>query len=423
MTATLRSFVLLGWSALAVLVGGLVPLLRTGQVELRGWALATLLVLPPAAALLKARRGAGAACWASLGAIATVMSFAGLATVRPPAFVGALGFAGVALMATAAGLLLCRRPLPANAGARLGIGLAIAALALAAWREAKAPHIGPIAGARPPLAVITSLPLFWEEAVSGPAARADAPIITVLRQRFEVRPVDGPLALAGTGAPRLLLAQPRALSPVELVALDQWVRGGGQALFLADPQLHWPMALPMGDRRRPPPVTLLAGLLGHWGVRLLPGDGERDERRHFLVDGRLLTLYGASSLRATGPDCHVFDQGAVARCKVGKGNATIVADADLIDDRMWLADPARPLDTGQWTADTPQFAAQALGADLPGRRSWLWSGPVLVSAVRWAALVGIIWAMVGAMLFRAGHQRLFGARERPSDPVMTKKMR
>lgn len=420
MTSTLRSFVLLGWPALAVLVGGLAPLLRTGQVDLRGWALGALLLVP-AAALLKARRGVGAAWWASLGAVATVLGFACLATFRAPALAGALGFAGIALIATLAGLLLSR-PAPAKAGGRIWGGLGLVALALAAWWQADAPRVAPLAGARPTLAVISSLPLFWKAAETGAAMRADAPIITVLRQRLDVRPIDSPLSLASMETRRLLLAQPRALSSDELVALDQWVRNGGQALILADPQLHWPTALPMGDRRGPPAVTLLAGLLGYWGVSLSPVEAGGGERRHVLDDGRLLTLYAASAFRAKGGACRILDRGVVARCKVGKGMATIVADADLIDDRLWLADPAAALDTRQWSADTPQFVMQALGAGLPGARRWVGSGSELVSAVRWAVVVGMIWAMLGAVLFRAGRQRQSASREPPFDHGMTRKM-
>jgi len=78
----------------------------------------------------------------------------------------------------------------------------------------------------------------------------------------------------------------------------------------------------------------------------------------------------------------------------------MVADADLADDRLWLADPAAPLEPEQWTADTPQFVADALGATLPAGRRWVRSGDALVTAVRWAVIVGIFWAALGTVLFR-----------------------
>ena len=440
MKAGLRTFVLLAWPSLAVLLLGLLPLLRTGQVDPRGWMWPALLLVP-AAGLLKARRGAGAACWASAGMVGVVLCCAFLATLRVPEVGAVLWLALVVSLATVAGVAWGYRATPAKAGvqidgrngaltsrlsrssayagARLWVGLGSILLALTACWFADRSRI--TASARPPeLAIISRLPLFWREGAAGPAARVDAPIITVLRQRFAVQPLDSPVLLKPR-VKRLLLAQPRALSGEELVALDQWVRRGGEALVLADPQLHWPMALPMGDRRRPPPVTLLAGLLGHWGVGLAPVEAGGGERRHFLADGRMLTLYAASSVDTVAPACRILARGLVARCRVGEGGATVVADADLIDDRLWLADPAAPLDPRQWTADTPQYVAQALGAALPGPTHWVRSGPALVQAVRWAVLIGIFWAALGAMLFRTADRPQFGPAAPRPDSIQRKK--
>ena len=66
----------------------------------------------------------------------------------------------------------------------------------------------------------------------------------------------------------LLMAHPRAQPAEVLVELDQWVRGGGQLLLLADPRLDWHSERPLGDRLRPPPAFADTGLLGHWGLRL-----------------------------------------------------------------------------------------------------------------------------------------------------------
>src|SRR3546814_16682605 len=82
-------------------------------------------------------------------------------------------------------------------------------------------RIEPSPGKRAELEVISGLPLFWREN----GVKADAPIITVLRQRFDVRPVDSPLALEKGGAGMLLLAQPRAFSLDAQVALDAWKIG------------------------------------------------------------------------------------------------------------------------------------------------------------------------------------------------------
>lgn len=390
MKAALRTFLMLGLPGLLVLLGGLPALLRTGQVDARGWMVPALLLIP-AAAFLKIRRGEGAVWWAGLGTVGMALSCAFLASWRMPVGMPTAWFLGVVALAILAGLAFDR------IGQRVGMGLVLLALTLC-WlaREAR---VEP-SQRSPELAVISGLPLFWREGEKGLVARADAPIVTLLRQRFTVTPVDSPLALQKGSAKALLLAQPRAFSMDESVALNAWIGKGGRALILADPQLRWPMDLPLGDRRRPPAVTLLAAMIEYWGVKLMPpGAGEE---RHFLGDGRVLTVYAASGFEHAGPDCRIVGRGLVARCIVGKGSATIVADADLIDDRLWLADPAAPLQPDQWTADTPQFIAEALGAALPDGRRWVRSGGMLVNAVRWAILVGIFWAALGTALFWRG---------------------
>ena len=388
MKAALRTFLLLLAPGLLVLLGGLPSLLRTGQVDPRGW-MAPSLLLIPAAALIGRRRREGAVWWIGLGTVGMVLSCLFLAAWRVPALVPLTWLLAVVLLAVIAGLML-RAPATAGAGRVAGAGLALLAVAMC-WL-ARDPAVQP-ATHPPKMAVITGLPLFWRG-----VAKVDAPIITVLRQRFDVRPLDSPLALENSGARTLLLAQPRAFSMAELVALNAWISRGGRALLLADPELHWPMELPLGDRRRPPAITLLGAMIEYWGVKLMPPAA--GEKRHFLGDGRVLTLYAASGFRDAGPDCRIIGRGLVARCEVGKGSVTMVADADLADDRLWLADPAAPLEPEQWTADTPQFVADALGATLPAGRRWVRSGDALVTAVRWAVIVGIFWAALGTVLFR-----------------------
>ncbi|WP_238564953.1 hypothetical protein [Sphingobium bisphenolivorans] len=392
-----------------VLLGGLPALLRTGQVDPRGWMWAALLLLP-VAAWLTARRCAGAAVWASVGAVGMVLCCAFRAAWRVPEWGTAAWLLGLALIVTLAGQMLGD---PAQAGARRKKGLGLVLLALGAAWLARPHFIAPLPQ-RPQLAVISGLPLFWREDGQGLAAKTDAPIITVLRQRFDVVAVDSPLALAKSRARLLLLAQPRAFSMEELVTLHGWISGGGTALILADPELRWPSDLALGDRRRPPAVTLLSPMIAMMGVKLMPANG-RGEVRHFLGDGRVLTLFAASGFEAAGPDCRISGRGLVARCAVGKGRATIVADADLIDDRLWLADPAAPLDPARWTADTPPFVAQALGQRLPEGRRWVRSGEALVGGVRWAVLLGFFWAVLGTLFFSG----IFRPRAGVSEPPLT----
>ena len=72
-------------------------------------------------------------------------------------------------------------------------------------------------------------------------------------------------ALNVRSTPLLLLAQPRALAPAEMVKLDSWVRDGGKLLILADPALQWGSLYPLGDKRRPLFTSLLSPLFSHWG--------------------------------------------------------------------------------------------------------------------------------------------------------------
>src|SRR3546814_13501306 len=72
------------------------------------------------------------------------------------------------------------------------------------------------------------------------------------------------------GADLLILAQPRALTPVELLVADERVRAGGRALLFADPALHWAGELPP-HMPRAPRTYLIRPLLPHWGLQLLPG--------------------------------------------------------------------------------------------------------------------------------------------------------
>lgn len=188
---------------------------------------------------------------------------------------------------------------------------------------------------------MTALPLFWNEA--GPALALEdddqrAPVMRLLMEAHDVRPLDvlSRETLANTRI--LMLAQPRLLAPQELVALDQWVREGGRLLLFADPELRWPSALVPGDPRRPPPVTLLDPLFNHWRVELgPPGDADQAE----LAD-RAVPVSRAGQWTSRSTDCKVETGRLLVGCTLGKGRALLVADADLLDipDGADRTDPA-----------------------------------------------------------------------------------
>jgi hypothetical protein len=148
---------------------------------------------------------------------------------------------------------------------------------------------------------------------------------------LNVRPID--IVSAQTlGQDVLVMAQPRLLSPDELVALDQWVRGGGRVLIFADPQLEWPSRYPLGDRRRAPPVTLLDPLLAHWGLVLdLASAGDSAH----VLDGQNVVMVSAGRWTVP-PGCSAPDP-AMIDCRIGKGRAILIADADVLDARVMTA--------------------------------------------------------------------------------------
>jgi hypothetical protein len=390
--AGLRWVLALWLPAVPAIVAGLYCALATGQADPWIWA-------PPTAILMAAYGWFGGrhdilpVLWTAAGCVGAALLLCGLASGRMPLLMQSVGLASVGLCAALGGVFL-RRASRRGVGAGLGIVMVIFL-----WLGPRADLITG-AASRPTLAVVSALPLFWREGGMDRNARVDAPIVTLLRARFDVRPVDTPRDGGLARFHRLLLAQPRAMAPDELVAIDAWVRAGGQALILADPLLRWPSALPPGDRRRAPVVSLLAPLLAHWGTAL-ESPRMAGETRRFLRNDKLVTLSGASRFAATAGSCRAEEAGLVMRCAIGQGQVILVADADLIDDRLWLADPARPRDPRAWVADTPQMIARWLGADIAGQRRWVRNGEDLVRALRWTALAGMEWAILGAGLMLA----------------------
>jgi hypothetical protein len=188
-------------------------------------------------------------------------------------------------------------------------------------------------GERPTLLLLTSLPLVFGEQFS--LQGGGSPALAALQSRYRVVPigVTGPAELARGRL--LLMAHPAAQPAEDLVALDDWVRAGGRLLLLADPMLEWPSGRPLGDPLRPPPMFMDTGLLAHWGLRL----DAPDER------GPALRKLGGYDVETVSPGrfvggCEIAGDAAVARCRIGKGRAIVVADADFLDTAR-LGKPAR----------------------------------------------------------------------------------
>jgi len=198
---------------------------------------------------------------------------------------------------------------------------------------------------KPALGLLTTLPIYWAETAdlgellrdSGEPhwARAE------LEDAYRLIPLDTLGVLTGENAgqaPHLLfLAQPRALSPEENVALDQWVRRGGKVLVMADPMLTGHSRFALGDRRRPQDVVLISPILARWGLTLR-FDLDQGQGEHVVRWGGIaLPLNLAGQLEAAPEGsaapgaCTIGVKGAVADCRIGEGRAVILADAAVLE--------------------------------------------------------------------------------------------
>ena len=178
---------------------------------------------------------------------------------------------------------------------------------------------------RPTLVLLTSLPLVFGESFGLDSGGSAA--LTRLEQRYNVLPIGVADAASLEGQKLLLMAHPRAQPAEVLVELDQWVRGGGRVLLLADPRLSWHSERPLGDRLRPPPAFADTGLLGHWGLTL---SGPLPDGPVEASNGKMTIVASAPGKLQARKGCDLAGEGFVARCRIGKGRATVVADADFL---------------------------------------------------------------------------------------------
>jgi hypothetical protein len=203
-------------------------------------------------------------------------------------------------------------------------------------------------GAKPVLGLMTTLPLQWSEGGIEADLAKDAqphPAYIRFQEHYEVRPIDDFSSLNVRSTPLLMLAQPRALAPAELVALDNWVREGGGLLILADPALQWGSLYPLGDNRRPLFTSMLSPLFSHWGLELvLPMTDDQEVVLREVGGMTIRTQTPGEWLLKKGseaPRCQIVDGGFFAECRIGKGRAVLVADADLLDTPYWQGQGVR----------------------------------------------------------------------------------
>lgn len=252
-----------------------------------------------------------------------------------------------------------RAPTPAP---RLRLKLPFVALALAlagCGQAGEGAHSGKAGDAV--IGLYSTLPIAWNESedVRGLLADRDAPswVITALRERGRVVPLDtladkaGALPLPRDGV--LVLAQPRALTAQENVALDAWVQAGGRVLLFADPMLTAPTRFAPGDPRRPQDVALLSPILARWGLVLEFDEAQpAGERRVALREGAL-PVNLAGGWRKSGMDgetvgtCTIEAPGLLADCHAGKGRIVALADAAVLENTPESAENAYRADMFQ----------------------------------------------------------------------------
>ncbi|MCW2404933.1 hypothetical protein M2336_001562 [Sphingobium sp. B1D7B] len=363
--------------------------------------------------------------WPTVAALSAVvllppLCLIGLASVRLP-------WAGMIALAAGLAIVGSLWALVAGRSRRVRLGSALAlcvgAVLVANWAVPAMRNASQsaTAGDRPSVALFSALPLHDVAmgAVHGvPATQSiglRSPLLRALDLHVSLHPLDAlnDHSLAGHAA--VLLAQPRAMAPEELVALDRWVRAGGRAVVLADPLLLWPDPRPLVHPGRPPLTSLLDPLLAHWGVRLEAaefsaqshGDGHGGEAsdRRTLASGALLQVAGASRFVVREPTagCTPAEQGFIATCRLGRGQALLVADADWIDDRLWTLASQDGADRALRTSDAPDVLAAWL-RDEPLSTgtftSWVKDEAALVRGLRFALGAALALSLLLALVVR-----------------------
>ncbi len=196
---------------------------------------------------------------------------------------------------------------------------------------------------RPAVMVMSSIPLQWGTASMADVASGKAepaPVYQKLTAKYKVTLLDDLQHMGEPGATPLLLIQPRALAPAELVKLDDWVRKGGSVIVFADPALDWPSELPLGDPRRPLFTSLLNPLFRHWGLELaLPTEEEDNDPTvatgEYSLSMKSPGIFIPVTKKKAMATCRIRKDERIAACSVGKGKALLIADADMLHEAQW----------------------------------------------------------------------------------------
>ena len=212
-------------------------------------------------------------------------------------------------------------------------------------------------GEREPLGLMTSLPIYWPDgAALDDLVNADTQlpwIRTSLEQSYDLAALDTlsldqdstqdfeaePAQSEQGSAPlaafdRLMIVQPRGLSPADNVALDEWVNAGGHLLIALDPMLAGHYAYPLGDPRNPMMGALIPPVVERWGLSISFDIQQPLELQSFDYDGGTLPMVmsGQIALEPEGEGACLLDaDDRMATCVIGEGRVTLVADATLFE--------------------------------------------------------------------------------------------
>lgn len=202
-------------------------------------------------------------------------------------------------------------------------------------------------GPKPQLGLMTSMPLYWPLGADFGALASGEADVPAQRSAFEAThelvllDTLSPIAGLTPDAPEvkplaeleyLAVIQPRGLTPSDNVALDDWVREGGQLLLVLDPLLDGHYPLPLGDPRRPVEAALVPPVLGRWGLEMHFDEEQQSDLRAFDLPGSSIPVALSGELReiaGTGSDCQLMGGGTIAQCQLGEGRVTVLADAEV----------------------------------------------------------------------------------------------
>ncbi len=206
------------------------------------------------------------------------------------------------------------------------------------------------------LGLMTSLPIYWPleadvaELASGGVERPWQRL--AIERSFRLVPLDtlspiaaldpdGPEVDPLAGLDHLAIIQPRGLSPADNVALDEWVMAGGELLIALDPALTLDYPLSLGDPRRPTASATIPPVIDRWGMAIAYEDHsyhghaiDQEVALEPLGEGALPVLMAGKVARTEEADCISAASEVVAKCQIGQGSVTVLADAAVFEH--WL---------------------------------------------------------------------------------------